>query len=125
MQLIRLMCAVFGAALLASCGCGFGGGSIPAQQDFVDLNGTVTLPNGQPMKRGVVHFFPEDPAKGRADIARVEDGKFYSKMVKGRYGVKFDLESPAKSEAPKRFTQQQGTSPLTVEVSSGTLEIKL
>ena len=67
---MRLFLSAFAAAgLYALAGCG--SSTVGTANTYVDVVGTVTLPDGQPLKRGMIYFEPEVPDKGRDDQAVV------------------------------------------------------
>ena len=87
------------------------------------MTGTVTLPDGSPLKRGMIHFEPEAADQGRTDQAAVVDGKFTSKMAVAKYKVAFDLE-PGTSAAPAKY-RKFATSDLTADIKGGAVTLAM
>ena len=101
------------AMLLLQLGCG--SSPAPAQGDYLDVSGTVTLADGSPMKSGTIHF--EADGTGRDELVRVANGKYELKMFEGKYKVAFDV-GVARTSVPSRFTKF-ATSDKRAEVKSG------
>jgi len=108
------------ACLLVSVGCG--PSTVSTENSYVDVTGTVTLPDGKPMPRGMIHFEPEVPGKGRDDQAGVVDGKFTSKLAVAKYKVAFDLQG-GNSFVPAKYRKFDGE--LTVEIKGGPVTIAM
>ena len=96
---VTLLAAFAGLTTLAGCGS-----SISVSNTYVDVNGTVTLPDGKPLPRGMIHFEPVTPESGRDDQAVVENGKFTSKMAVAKYKVAFDIQG-GNSSVPRQVPQ--------------------
>jgi hypothetical protein len=114
-------------ALAAAAACmmfaGCGSEHVSVANDYVEVQGTVTVGGKAPAKMVMIHFEPESAEKGRTDQAPVTDGKFNGKMAMAKYKVAFDVENPKGSPVPAKYTSFK-TSDLTVTVSgSGPLTV--
>ena len=118
---MRLFLSAFATvALCALTGCG--SSTVGTANTYVDVVGTVTLPDGQPLKRGMIYFEPEVPEKGRDDQAVVADGKFTAKLAVAQYKVAFDTQGGT-STVPAKY-RKFGTV-LTVDIKGGDVTIAM
>ena len=118
---MRLFLSAFAAAgLCALAGCG--SSTVGTANTYVDVVGTVTLPDGQPLKRGMIYFEPEVPDKGRDDQAVVTDGKFTSKLAVAKYKVAFDTQGGT-STVPAKY--RKFGPDLTVDIKGGDVTIAM
>ena len=108
-----LSLAALAAFALFPAGCGTS--PAPAQGDYLDVSGTVTLADGSPMKSGTIHFEPD--GAGREELVKVADGKYSVKMFEGKYKVAFDVGN-ARSSTPAKYTKF-ATTDKRAEVKSG------
>jgi len=115
-----LKSAVLVGCLSAFAGCG--PSTVGTDNSYVDVTGTVTLPDGKPLPRGMIHFEPEVAGKGRDDQAGVVDGKFTSKMAVAKYKVAFDLQGGS-SSVPAKYRRFDND--LTVEIKGGAVTIAM
>lgn len=119
---MRAFLATLAFAPLAFSGCGSGGEHVPTAQNFLDVSGTVTAPDGKPLKAGTIHFGVAETGKGRDEIAVVTDGKFTLKMAAAKYKVGFNMKNDegggVRSTLPSKYTKYE-TSNLAAEVKTG------
>ena len=94
--------------LVLASGCG----PSAASNKFYDWTGAVTGPDGKPATRLTMKFEPVDPAIGREDVCLLENGRYTSKLMAGKYKVYF-AALPGGTAIPRKYTAP----------SSSTLEI--
>src|SRR4051812_19596532 len=106
------LAAAVASTMLAGCGSEH----ISVSNEYVDVQGAVTVGGKPPAKMVMIHFEPESPDRGRTDQAAVTDGRFTGKLAVARYKVAFDVENSRGSPVPAKYTSFK-TTPLTVEVT--------
>lgn len=113
------------ATLALLVGLIVGCSSTPPQKPApVDVNGTVTLPNGQPAKDVTISFFPttNEQIQGNAKIGA--DGKFSLKMNPGKYT--FGFEGRSIKTLPEKYHSNRAEHAVEIPASGVTdLAIKL
>lgn len=110
-------------SMVGLTGCG-GSAVVSTPFEFVDVKGTVTLPDGKPLRTGALTFTPEAGQKAREENATVTDGSFSTKMGVGKYKVTLDADSKAKSAVPGKYRNSK-TSDLIVEVSASSNQLTI
>jgi len=89
------------------------------------VSGSVTLPNGQPLPRGSVAFFPVEEGKGQESFAMLDgSGSFTTTVAPGAYKVAIEPEwvrtagNPGQSPIPAQY-RSAATTTLEFEIPTG------
>ncbi|MCE9534097.1 MAG: carboxypeptidase-like regulatory domain-containing protein [Planctomycetes bacterium] len=89
--------------------------------------GTVTLPDGKPLEKGSVAFFPLEPGQGQESFGMVDsNGNFATKVAPGKYRVSIEPEwvreasKPGESPIPEKY-RNPDSSQLEFEIPKGGL----
>lgn len=114
------------AVLVAAVGCGY---IEPSPVEDVDISGTVTGPDGQPVKDVNVYFQPASGGAQPAGFKLGADGSFSGKIKAGTYTYYLVpvSEGDARGEAIlKKLPEQykKADDKRTVKASGGRVELK-
>lgn len=100
-------------------GCSQGPGPMKAE---IDVAGSVVLPNGAKLEKGVVAFDPIlASGAAREEMVKIQGGTFKLRMMPGKYRVAIDpadQRGATRPGVPEKFTKAD-TSGIEVEVKAG------
>jgi len=116
-------CTMLILSMVSLVGCG-GPATINTVFTFVDVTGTVTMPDGKPLKNATLVFVPEEGQTAREENAVVNDGNFSTKMGVGKYKVTLDTDSKVKSSVPSKYRSAK-TTDISVEVTSSNTKLTI